>query len=79
MSQFACFQTLNSKLISYFKPFLGSVDVGEQRKVMRVKKWDSGVALSKGGRAAGRISLGELLDMEDKWCHSLTLSQQLNF
>ena len=67
------------ELISYFKPILCSVDVGEQRKVMRVRKWDSGEALSKGERAAGRISLGELLDMEDKWYHNVSLSQQFNF
>lgn len=67
------------ELISYFKPTLGSVDVGEQRKVMRVWKGDSGEALSKGEWAAGRISLGRLLDMEDKRCHDVTLSEQLNF
>lgn len=53
MSQFACFQTefkseVQLELMSYFKPILSSVDVEEQRKVMRVRKQDSGEALSKG-------------------------------
>lgn len=36
------------ELMSYFKSILSSVDVGEQRKVMRVRMQDSGEALSKG-------------------------------
>lgn len=61
------------ELVCSVIPVLGSVHGGEQKKGMRVRKQERGETFIK-----GRISLFKLLDMESKWCCSVSLSEQLN-
>lgn len=52
-------------------------DGREHKKVMKGRKQENGEAWLREWEA-GKISLGKLMDIENKWCHNVVLSEQLN-